>query len=177
VFHTSQVLLLANGITASIDVSLGLGQHIAVLAIKGVDIPSLMELLSISSCIGILGAASSKTSFAVTLLRLTDGWTKKLVWAIIISMNVIMLANAILSVASCNPPQKIWNPTITGTCWNPLTYSVFAGAYSGAMDIFLSLLPWKITWSLQMRRKEKLGVAFAMSLGVLYVFPPSTRLS
>jgi hypothetical protein len=42
-----------------------------------------------------------------------------------------------------------------------------APAYSGVMDIFLALLPWPIIWKLQMKRKEKIGVALAMSMGVL----------
>lgn len=35
------------------------------------------------------------------------------------------------------------------------------------MDITLALLPWKILWNLQMRTPEKIGVIFAMSLGLL----------
>jgi len=40
-------------------------------------------------------------------------------------------------------------------------------AISAALDIALSFLPWKIVWALQMQKKEKLGVAFAMSMGIL----------
>jgi hypothetical protein len=40
-------------------------------------------------------------------------------------------------------------------------------AYSGAMDIFLALLPWKIILTLSLNRKEKTGVLIAMSMGVL----------
>jgi hypothetical protein len=39
--------------------------------------------------------------------------------------------------------------------------------YSGAMDIVLALLPWKIIWPLTMNHKEKIGVLVAMSMGVL----------
>ena len=35
------------------------------------------------------------------------------------------------------------------------------------MDIALALLPWKLIVGLQMKRKEKIGVIFAMSMGVL----------
>ena len=38
--------------------------------------------------------------------------------------------------------------------------------YSALMDFVLAFLPWKLVWSLQMRKKEKFGVAVAMSLGV-----------
>lgn len=40
-------------------------------------------------------------------------------------------------------------------------------AYSGTMDIFLAILPWKILWPLTMDKKEKFGMMFAMSMGVL----------
>jgi len=35
------------------------------------------------------------------------------------------------------------------------------------MDFVLALLPWKVIWKLQMKRKEKFGVALAMSMGIL----------
>lgn len=41
--------------------------------------------------------------------------------------------------------------------------------YSGAMDLILALFPWTIVMKLRMTRSEKLGVAFAMSMGVLWV--------
>lgn len=42
-------------------------------------------------------------------------------------------------------------------------------AYSGAQDFVLALLPWVVIMKLQMRKKEKVAVALAMSLGVLSV--------
>ena len=36
------------------------------------------------------------------------------------------------------------------------------------MDLTLAMLPWKVIWKLQMRRAEKIGIAVAMSMGVLY---------
>jgi hypothetical protein len=47
----------------------------------------------------------------------------------------------------------------------PLTLD--AVAYSGTLDIILALLPWFIIMRLTMTRREKFGVAFAMSMGVL----------
>ena len=40
-------------------------------------------------------------------------------------------------------------------------------ALSAAMDAVLALLPWKIIWTLQMKTREKVGVALAMSMGIL----------
>ena len=39
--------------------------------------------------------------------------------------------------------------------------------FSALMDLVLALLPWKLIWGLQMKTKEKLGVAVAMSMGIL----------
>ena len=38
--------------------------------------------------------------------------------------------------------------------------------YSALMDIVLALLPWKVIWPLNMRKKEKIGAIVAMSMGV-----------
>jgi hypothetical protein len=44
---------------------------------------------------------------------------------------------------------------------------IYPIAYSGAMDLVLALLPWTVILKLQMKMKEKIGVALAMSMGVL----------
>jgi hypothetical protein len=43
----------------------------------------------------------------------------------------------------------------------------YAPAYSAVMDFTLAALPWTFLWNLQMRKQEKFGVAFAMSMGVM----------
>ena len=35
------------------------------------------------------------------------------------------------------------------------------------MDFTLAVLPWRFLWTLQIKRSEKIGVTFAMSMGVL----------
>lgn len=47
-----------------------------------------------------------------------------------------------------------------------IRYNMFTAVYSGAMDIVLAVLPWKIIWILTMNKKEKFGVLVAMSMGV-----------
>jgi len=39
--------------------------------------------------------------------------------------------------------------------------------YSATMDLSLALLPWTLVWKLQMKPAEKIGVAVAMSMGLL----------
>jgi hypothetical protein len=48
-------------------------------------------------------------------------------------------------------------------------------AYSGIMDLIFAIIPWKIIMRMQMETKEKIGVALAMSMGVLWVLPLLAR--
>ncbi|KAF2679290.1 hypothetical protein K458DRAFT_314560 [Lentithecium fluviatile CBS 122367] len=119
----------------------------------------------------ILSVSLSKTSFAITLLRFAPRpWQRYMIWFVIISLNIIMTLVVILQYAQCDPIQKRWDATLAGKCYDHhiiIDYSMFAGAYSAFWDFALALLPWFIIWKLQMNKKEKLGVAIAMSLGVL----------
>jgi hypothetical protein len=70
-----------------------------------------------SGFFAILAAMWSKTSFAITMLRITDGWTKKFVWFIIISVNAIMGFGAMSTYIQCTPLEKLWRPAMEGKCW------------------------------------------------------------
>ena len=94
----------------------------------------LIPFISASGVFGICSAIWSKTSFALTLLRLTDGWMKWVLWFIIISMNTAMGVSALLPFVNCIPVQRSWNPLITdGYCWDHqilIDYDIFsAGEY------------------------------------------------
>ncbi|KAK3988972.1 hypothetical protein QBC44DRAFT_397239 [Cladorrhinum sp. PSN332] len=116
----------------------------------------------------VTAAAWSKTSFAITLLRIAKGWVKWLVWFIIITMNVALGLNAMISWVACQPIQKSWDPTLPGTCIPSAITALgyLSGSYSAACDFTLALLPWAVIWNLHMRTKEKLGVCLAMSMGI-----------
>lgn len=47
------------------------------------------------------------------------------------------------------------------------TFANAVAAYSGLCDLILAATPWIILKDLQMKRKEKIGIAAAMSLGVV----------
>ncbi|KAF5021263.1 hypothetical protein F66182_6661 [Fusarium sp. NRRL 66182] len=112
----------------------------------------------------------TKTSFGITLLRLMpSGWQAKVIWATLITMN---LQFAIHIIATW---QKICGTDdqhhISGDkCWHlyqSVTFSVFSAAYSAACDFILALLPWRMIFNLQMKQSDRIGVAVALSMGVL----------
>jgi hypothetical protein len=118
----------------------------------------------------ILAAAWSKTSFAFTLLRITEGKMKYFVWFIIVTVNIVLGVSATLLWVSCWPTEKLFYPDLPGRCWSTKVgqnYQTFASSYSGLMDIILALLPWKFLWTSTLYKREKVGALVAMSAGIL----------
>ncbi|CAK7225184.1 hypothetical protein SCUCBS95973_005775 [Sporothrix curviconia] len=161
------VLLAVSAASTSRNVALGFGHHFGDFPNDNLEKYGIFSILS--GFFSILSAVCSKTSFAITLLRLTDGWLKRVIWAIIISMNILMPLSALFLFVSCNPPAKSWNKALPGKCWPnnvSVIYGIVVGAYSSGCDLALALLPWRILMQFRMYRREKIGVALAMSMGV-----------
>ncbi|PKS05033.1 hypothetical protein jhhlp_008399 [Lomentospora prolificans] len=163
-----KVLMTSDIIIITVSIAQGFGKHI--YAIPPDHLSTIGLLGNIAATLTILSETFSKTSFAVTLLRLTEGRVKKFVWACIISSNLVMVTSALLHWVQCQPSEKSWKPQVAGTCTRPEISSSLAiafAAYSGVLDLTLALLPWKIIFSLRMRLKEKIAIAVAMSMGIL----------
>lgn len=76
----------------------------------------------------VLATCWSKTSFASTLLRISNGWMKGFVWFIIISVNLVLGINATVQWVQCWPVEKLWYTSIDGRCWSPKVvqhYNIF----------------------------------------------------
>ncbi|KAF2266440.1 hypothetical protein CC78DRAFT_147847 [Lojkania enalia] len=147
----------------------GLGKHST--NIDAADKIPMYKNLFVGEFFALIAIPTSKTSFAVTLLRLVaKNWQKWFIWFVIISMNVVLWLCGILLFIQCKPIEKNWRKDMPGTCWNSDiqdNYSVFAGAYSAFLDVVLATFPCVIIWNLQMGKREKVGVISAMSLGFL----------
>ncbi|KAI1409017.1 hypothetical protein F5Y13DRAFT_171333 [Hypoxylon sp. FL1857] len=166
----SWIVQVACSVLVSIDVAKGFGKHTEdVIAENGPEnIVPISLNQTIVGFLMMLSATWSKTSFAVTLLRITNGKIKTLLWMIIITMNVFMTVGALSLFLQCSPVEKSWDKDIPGTCWHELNTiaGMFSCAYSALMDFVLALLPWPLIWHLKMKTKEKIGVAVAMSMGI-----------
>ncbi|KAI0888715.1 uncharacterized protein GGS22DRAFT_196596 [Annulohypoxylon maeteangense] len=113
----SWVLLVISCILVSISITDGFGKHdrdinpevLSDLGLRSVVVGSLYTISS----------AWSKTSFAISLLRLATSRMRILIWSIIVSMNVFLHMSAVLTWASCRPIEKLWKHTPEGECWPP----------------------------------------------------------
>jgi hypothetical protein len=144
-------------------------------------------LINITSCGTLLGQALTKTAFAATLLKLTKtkNWYQGILWFVIVSMNSYMVVKVIFQWTKvCNEKSyNVWyrldfciDKTFrtrfkeggngkriahTGGYFLLLTLHP---AYNIIMDFVLAAFPWVITWNLDMRRVEKIGLCITMSL-------------
>ncbi|TKW54605.1 hypothetical protein CTA1_3418 [Colletotrichum tanaceti] len=150
-------------------VSLGFGRHIWTV---GDDDKREINLFTILvATFGIVATTTSKTSFALTLYRIvTQAWTKRLLLFIIATVNVSMNLVWVFGLAKCTPLAKVWDAGVPGRCWDRtklVRFQLFAAYYSALLDFVLAFLPWPILMGATMRRRERLGVAVAMSLGAI----------
>jgi hypothetical protein len=106
--------------------TLGYGEHYERVPL---DNAKQMALLGMTSSIFIIMAiAWSKTSFALTILRISSGWVKYLVWFIVISMNIFLGLSPLLHWVGCRPLRRAWDFTSAGTCLDPVAmvkYDIF----------------------------------------------------
>ncbi|KAM0270241.1 hypothetical protein ACHAQH_009511 [Verticillium albo-atrum] len=161
------MLIISVGINTK-NVSLGFGKKL-----EDITDFTVFETVALLGNLGgnasMFGIAWSKTSFALTLLRVVEGRMKWVIWFILISMNLAITGMVVMTWARCSPVEKNYKFDLPGHCWDArinADYMIFASAYSGIMDIVLALLPWQVLWKLQLNAKEKLGVGIAMSLGI-----------
>ena len=128
----------------------------------------LARINLVSVTFSIMASSWSKVSFAVTLLRISDGWIRKFLWAAIVFCNLFFGLAALFWWVSCKPLEKAWTPITPGSCWNPWVHvyvAIAVSAFSGILDIFFALLPWRILFAVRFMR-ERVGVAVAMSMGI-----------
>lgn len=116
----------------TVTVPLGLGRPIWDFNFDNLE--SFLLYSNFAGSFAILAAAWSKTSFAITVLRISNGWVKKFVWFIIISVNVTLGLSLVFTWVQCKPFEKSWQPLLPGECWPKIyviTYSTFtAGKFA-----------------------------------------------
>jgi hypothetical protein len=86
-------------------------------------------------------------------------------------MVVLQVTFAMVSIfiifLQCKPTPALWDPSISGKCWNPDVfndYSYWVSAYTTFTDIVLAVVPISVFWKLQMPFSTKLGVCIMMGL-------------
>ena len=136
--NITQFMLVGSIALVTVSVSKGLGKHVYMVPVE--NMPSLGVIGNLTGTFSILAATWSKTSFALTLLRLMQGKLRVLLWLIIITINVLMSLNAVFMWIRCTPVEKTWNPFAPGTCWDSQIYPIYGMFAAGEFKLFLDYL-------------------------------------
>ncbi|KAH8895363.1 hypothetical protein GQ53DRAFT_641198 [Thozetella sp. PMI_491] len=140
----------------------------SIIPVNTINRMALMGLFSTTAA--IISQSWSKTSFAMTLLCISDGWRHKFLWVVIVMMNVLFGLGSLFFWISCTPLEKAWHPLTKGTCWDTrftIIFGIVISAFAGIMDLIFVVIPWTILMPTRLNPKEKFGCAVAMSMGVL----------
>jgi len=129
---SAQLSLAGSDAFISVSINLGFGRPLSQF-----NFNRLNEFLLISNMSGtfsILAACWSKTSFAITVLRISSGWVKIVIWFIMITVNLALGGAVAITWCQCTPFEKIWQPALEGHCWPKgiqVRYNIFtASAYT-----------------------------------------------
>ena len=126
---TAQLALVADSAFISACINIGFGRPLSQFNMKNLEVFLLFS--NLAGTFSILAALWSKTSFAVTVLRISSGWLKALVWFIIITVNACLGVAVAITWAQCTPIQKVWQPHVAGTCWPKgiqIHYNIFTAS-------------------------------------------------
>jgi len=120
-------------------VSLGYGRRNSDILPENFD--NVLLLSYAAGFASIVAALWSKISFALTLLRISTGRMKGFLWFIVITVNLVLGANATIHWVQCWPLDRLWHPQSHGKCWPRRTviyYNIFAaGKYLSPVDEYL----------------------------------------
>ncbi|GAP83311.2 putative integral membrane protein [Rosellinia necatrix] len=96
-------------------------------------------------------------------------WHLCFLWGLSVILILLNILAIVLIIRLCDPPQKQWEPSIPGTCLNPIILE-YAGlvqsSYNALMDIVVAIFPALFITKLSVSRKTKIGLSLLMGGGV-----------
>ena len=115
-----KVLAVVTTVCVTLEVHFGVGRHIIYLDPQQVSAAS--KFLWVRVPFPTFSACFGKISIAFLLMRVMNRnkFQEIFLWAIIVSLLLINLANAIVTFASCTPVWELWQgPHPNPNCWDP----------------------------------------------------------
>ena len=183
-----QILTVISAALLTSGIMYGIGRHMYYLDTHQQTMAFKLDL--ISQPFSILSAGFGKVSIALLLLRIMvkNKPRQYFLYGLIACLMIINVVCIIIIMAQCSPVSALWDFSIKGRCWSPMVqrdYGFFQSckppssrdlkfystliviAFSALTDLVLALFPVILIWNLKMKKNVKVGLASAMSLGVL----------
>jgi hypothetical protein len=93
-----------------------------------------------------------------------------LMWVGIALVTIFYALCLFLSLFSCQPMAKVWDPMVEGHC---AAYDIHvvpgtgSGVFNVLTDVYILVIPMPFIWKLKMRRDRKVRVMAVFGLGLL----------
>ncbi|MCJ1282459.1 hypothetical protein MMC26_001782 [Xylographa opegraphella] len=138
------------------------------------------EWINIQQIVYMPAILFTKVAILLQLVQIFVTSKKSRRWYIfhlIIALNILFFTIYLfLTIFACIPRQKIWNPTIPGSCYDA-ERSFIASSVINVFDDFLMLtLPIIFIWKLQAPIKKKIGISMIFASGLFACLSSVMRL-
>ena len=101
--------------------------------------------------------------FVVSLSGATFYTIQGLIW-----LNLAYyIATTFALVFACNPREKVWNPSVPGSCINQEDLFIITAVVNVITNILILVLPLNCLRKLQMPFQRKLGISLIFATGIL----------
>ncbi|PKY08615.1 hypothetical protein P168DRAFT_314687 [Aspergillus campestris IBT 28561] len=170
----SLILSIVATAMVSYSVTLGFGRHTAaVVAEHGMArtvVTAKWQILAFPFNIGSFSFPNIAISILVSNLLDPNIARKRFLYGLSIVQVLFALISVVIVFVQCNPTQRLWNPALHGSCWNPAVFDDFqywVSAYTTVTDIILAVVPISAFWNLQMAYSKKVIVCVMMGLTLM----------
>ncbi|KAI1116622.1 hypothetical protein F5Y14DRAFT_439754 [Nemania sp. NC0429] len=140
--------------------------------IRASTVPSALFIVYVNTSLFQATMGSVKTAILLEWTRIfvppgtrtTFWWTCQItMWVNILYYSTVVIVSAI----SCNPHEKIWNPSLPGTCLQTKPFFISNATLNLVSDIIIFVLPQRVIWKLKMSRQQKTGVSVVFAVGLI----------
>ncbi|EAA34163.3 hypothetical protein GE21DRAFT_3657 [Neurospora crassa] len=146
----------------------GLGIPPAKLDMK--KVPTLVAWTPTALFLALNAAGLSKLSFFITLIRVSSKrWQKIALWVVAIHSTILVVGTSVLGFVDCNFYRRT-DPLHHDHCVPEKVGKILALTvlmHGAIVEFCLSFVPAMLLWNLEMKRREKIGLICAMSLGFI----------
>ncbi|KAF7169151.1 hypothetical protein CNMCM5623_001938 [Aspergillus felis] len=167
VYNLAWVFLLLYTVFLTVSNQHGFGQPIKTLSMDEAVHAVYMEL--VGQTFAVLGMAIAKLSLGIFLLRIVvKTWHRVSIWVSMVSLAFVSVLTAVILWTQRLPSRSLYDPRVPGrTVVEIYPFSILLGSWCAAVDFYFAILPWIFIWKLNMKQKEKLIIAFSLSLGFI----------
>ncbi|KAK1775484.1 hypothetical protein QBC45DRAFT_243351 [Copromyces sp. CBS 386.78] len=171
VLIVSWVLMVVQASMVLWSTKYGLGIPPSEIISKRLNVVALIKLTPHALFLALIGAGLSKLSFFITLIRVAaKRWQRVALWVVAIHSTILVAGGSILGYVDCNFYRRPDGGHPTDHCLPERLGKILALMvlmHGAIVEFFLSFVPALLLWNMEMKRREKIGLICAMSMGVI----------